>query len=76
MAICHNVIYDERKNKYNASSPDELALVNGAKHLNVVFERKDENNIIYIKKKNRNVKYKLLNVLEFTSSRKRMSVIV
>ena len=32
---------------YNASSPDELALVNGARHLGFMFEsRDDEGNMV------------------------------
>jgi magnesium-transporting ATPase (P-type) len=31
LATCHSIIIDERKGTYNASSPDELALVNFAK---------------------------------------------
>jgi len=31
LAFCHTIIIDEKKGTYNASSPDELALVNAAK---------------------------------------------
>lgn len=31
LATCHTIIIDGRTGKYNASSPDELALVNAAK---------------------------------------------
>ena len=31
IAICHDIIIDEKKGVYNAASPDELALVNAAK---------------------------------------------
>ena len=63
---------------YNASSPDELALTNAARHFGIVFEDKDENNNIVLlnKKENKRYYYKLLNVIEFTSLRKRMTVIV
>ena len=30
-SLCHTIIIDEKKGIYNASSPDELALVNAAK---------------------------------------------
>ena len=40
IGLCHTIITDTKKTKegedylvYNASSPDELALVNGARHL-------------------------------------------
>ena len=63
---------------YNASSPDELALTNAARHFGIVFKDRDaESNMIL---ENRftsdNEKFELLNVIEFTSARKRMSVIV
>jgi phospholipid-translocating ATPase len=72
---------------YNASSPDELALVNGARYLGFeFFERDAENNLcIHINNFDDKVtndgidnvkKYNLLNVIEFDSARKRMSVIV
>lgn len=31
MALCHTIVIDTRKNKYSASSPDELSLVHAAK---------------------------------------------
>lgn len=76
MALCHSIIYDERTGKYNASSPDELALVNAAKFFGGVFQKRDEENVMIINFLGKQRKYKLLNILEFTSTRKRMSVIV
>jgi magnesium-transporting ATPase (P-type) len=63
---------------YNASSPDELALTNAARFFGLVFEDRDADNKIVISDKitGRTHKYELLNVIEFTSLRKRMSVIV
>jgi len=37
LSLCHSVIIDERTGLYNASSPDELALINAAKFLNCTF---------------------------------------
>jgi phospholipid-transporting ATPase len=76
LALCHSIIIDERKGTYNASSPDELALVNAAKFFGAVFERRDEENNVFITFKGQEQSYKLLNMLEFTSARKRMSVIL
>jgi magnesium-transporting ATPase (P-type) len=42
LALCHTIILDDRTGKYNASSPDELALVNAAKFFGVVFKKRDE----------------------------------
>lgn len=61
---------------YNASSPDELALVNGMRHFGFFFKDRDEQDNIVIEYKGKTLKYKLLHVIEFNSDRKRMSVIV
>ena len=83
LGICHTVIPEEKENKdgekyiiYNASSPDELALVNGARHMGFAFIERDEENNMVIEDWEGVSKYKLLNVIEFDSARKRMSVIV
>jgi phospholipid-transporting ATPase len=76
LALCHTIILDERTGKYNASSPDELALVNAAKFFGAVFNKRDEDNILTITYQGQPRSYRLLNILEFTSTRKRMSVIV
>lgn len=48
LALCHSIVIDARNGKYNASSPDELALVNGAKYLGNIFEHRDEENNIFL----------------------------
>jgi len=80
LAICHTIIA-EQKNEvlvYNASSPDELALTNAARHFGVTFVERDEDSNIIVKNKftGKETNFVLLNVIEFTSSRKRMSVVV
>jgi magnesium-transporting ATPase (P-type) len=76
LALCHTIIVDERTGKYNASSPDELALVNAAKFFGAEFVKRDEENNMVIKIQGKERSYRLMNILEFTSTRKRMSVIV
>lgn len=84
LGICHTVISDDKEVKgkkfkvYNASSPDELALVNGMRHLGFAFYDRDidDNIIVDLIRTGQQVKYKLLHVIEFNSDRKRMSVIV
>lgn len=76
LALCHSIIIDENSGEYNASSPDELALVNAAKEFGAEFSKRDEDNNMTIKFKGKEYFYKLHNILEFTSDRKRMSVIV
>ena len=81
MAVCHTIVTskdpkDESKNILNSSSPDELALINGAKYSGIHFEERTGEGLIILKRDYRTVKYRLLNVIEFTSDRKRMTVIV
>ena len=61
---------------FNASSPDELALVNGARHLGFFFYERDEDNYMCCETWDGVRKYKLLNLIEFDSTRKRMTVVV
>ena len=76
LAACHTIIIDTKKGKYNSSSPDELALVNAAKQFGFEFAERDSDDNIIIKQRNgKTLKYKLLSVCEFTSTRKRMSCI-
>ncbi|EPZ32698.1 Serine/threonine-dual specificity kinase domain-containing protein [Rozella allomycis CSF55] len=60
---------------YKAQSPDEAALVSASRNLGFSFLYR-ENDFLYIDLLGKIEKYKILNVLEFNSSRKRMSVIV
>lgn len=74
--MCHTIITDQRTGKFNASSPDELALIYGAKFFGSEFITKDESNYMVVNFLGKEIKYRLLNVLEFSSARKRMSVVV
>lgn len=80
MALCHTIIIDKKDGliSYNASSPDELALTNAARHFGVVFSDRDEDNNLVIENQltNEVQKFQLLNVIEFTSTRKRMTIVV
>jgi magnesium-transporting ATPase (P-type) len=60
------------KTTYNFSSPDEDELVNGALFFGYFFLDRDEKNYILIKLPDGSIKkYKLLNVIEFDSARKK-----
>ena len=76
LAVCHDIIIDEKKGVYNAASPDELALVNAAKQFGYEFAGMDADDVMTIKTPKGDQKFKRLNICEFTSTRKRMSVIV
>lgn len=79
LAICHTIIIEHKEQGkiiYNASSPDELALVNAARFFGVKFLDRDADNNIIIDFKGEILRYQLLNLIEFNSTRKRMSVVV
>uniref|UniRef100_A0A3Q3C753 Phospholipid-transporting ATPase n=1 Tax=Haplochromis burtoni TaxID=8153 RepID=A0A3Q3C753_HAPBU len=77
MAVCHTVVPEREDDQiiYQASSPDEGALVKGAKGLGFVFTARTPDSVI-IEAMGEEKSYELLNVLEFSSNRKRMSVVV
>ncbi|XP_072718560.1 phospholipid-transporting ATPase IA isoform X3 [Ciconia boyciana] len=77
MAVCHTAVPEREGDKiiYQAASPDEGALVRAARHLRFVFTGRTPDSVI-IESLGQEERYELLNVLEFTSARKRMSVIV
>lgn len=68
--------FKNQENVYNASSPDELALINFAKLAGYEFCGLDDFNRMMVKIRGQIENFELLQVLEFTSNRKRMSVIV
>lgn len=78
MAICNTVVPVQSKAgavSYKAQSQDEEALVRAAAQLNMVFLEK-KGNILDINFNASLVQYEVLDTLEFTSERKRMSVVV
>uniref|UniRef100_A0A8D8M529 Phospholipid-transporting ATPase n=1 Tax=Cacopsylla melanoneura TaxID=428564 RepID=A0A8D8M529_9HEMI len=77
LAVCHTVIPETKQGKinYHASSPDEKALILGACAFGYVFTSRHYKEI-EINALGDSQRYTVLNVLEFTSDRKRMSLIV
>ncbi|CAF1402273.1 unnamed protein product [Rotaria magnacalcarata] len=82
LATCHTVVPENKMHTdllndivYQASSPDEYALVSAVKEMGVVFFRRTPDSVI-INFRGEDEAYEILNVLEFSSDRKRMSVIV
>ncbi|XAR51264.1 Phospholipid-translocating ATPase [Bertholletia excelsa] len=85
LAVCHTAIpeVDEETGKisYEAESPDEAAFVIASRELGFEFYERTQTSVLLHEvdpASGRKIErlYKLLNVLEFSSSRKRMSVIV
>ena len=79
LATCHTVIpeRDEGKGgkiKYQAASPDEGALVQGALDLGYKFTARNPR-LVVIEVEGEQQEYQLLAVLEFNSTRKRMSAL-
>ncbi|XP_046673162.1 probable phospholipid-transporting ATPase IA isoform X3 [Homalodisca vitripennis] len=78
MSVCHTVIPEKVANSddiiYHASSPDERALLQGAKAFGFVFDTRTPESVEIVALGSRE-KYEILSVIEFTSARKRMSVI-
>jgi phospholipid-transporting ATPase len=75
LGLCHSVVV-EKNGDYNASSPDELAFVYFSKLVGCEYKGMDEDNFIILHVFDEIKKYKLLDMFEFDSDRKRMSVIV
>lgn len=78
LALCHTVIPEldeDDKIEYKAQSPDEAALVATARDLGFTFVAREQDNVI-VDIMGEQKTMILLNVLEFNSTRKRMSVIM
>lgn len=85
LAICHTAIPEVNKKSgnilYEAESPDEAAFVISARELRFEFYKRTQTRLYLheLDRLNRKMvdrSYELLHVLEFSSARKRMSVIV
>ncbi|KAJ8727263.1 hypothetical protein PYW08_015660 [Mythimna loreyi] len=77
LAVCHTVIPERVGDQlnYHAASPDERALVLGAQAWGYVFDQRTPSSV-RLRAPHAVEEYAVLNVLDFTSARKRMSVIV
>jgi phospholipid-translocating ATPase len=81
LALCHTVIPertldDPPKMKFKAQSPDEEALVATARDMGFVVLSNSTNDGINLNVMGEDRHYRVLNTIEFNSSRKRMSSIV
>ena len=79
LALCHTVLSPKSNVDdvltYKAQSPDEFSLVTTAKDMGFVFLGKSQNRL-ETRILGQNQSFELLNLFEFNSTRKRMSVIV
>ena len=80
LSVCHSVIPEDDPSKpygvaFQASSPDEGALVNAAADFGYIFKARGPGYAI-VNHKGKDIKVEILNIIEFTSERKRSSVII
>lgn len=78
LSVCHTVIPEKTPDGcilYHAASPDERALVQGASKFGYEFQNRTPNTIEITAFGVKEI-YEILTVIDFTSARKRMSVIV
>ncbi|KDR75257.1 hypothetical protein GALMADRAFT_249254 [Galerina marginata CBS 339.88] len=77
LAVCHTVIPEVHDGKmvYQASSPDEAALVAGAEQLGYQFHTRKPRSV-FVNIQGQSVEFEILKVCEFNSTRKRMSTLV
>jgi phospholipid-transporting ATPase len=75
LGLCHSVVL-ENNGDYNASSPDELAFVYFAKLVGCEYKGMDEDNYMLMSEFGTIQKYRMLEMIEFNSDRKRMSCVV
>ncbi|KAK1232321.1 aminophospholipid translocase [Marasmius sp. AFHP31] len=77
LAVCHTVIPEMKDGKmvFQASSPDEAALVAGAELLGYQFHTRKPKSV-FVKIMGQNQEFEILNVCEFNSTRKRMSTVI
>ena len=79
MALCHSVMVDHdpetKEISYQASSPDELALVNASKDVGIKLMERTKD-FVEIQENGIKKEYRILCEFPFNSDRKRMSVII
>jgi phospholipid-translocating ATPase len=80
LALCHSVLTersetDPTKFELRAQSPDEAALVGTARDVGFSFVNRTKNGMI-LNVQGEKKEYQILNILEFNSTRKRMSAII
>ncbi|TRM59267.1 hypothetical protein BD626DRAFT_508768 [Schizophyllum amplum] len=81
LALCHTVLTTADPEtgaiEYKAQSPDEAALVQAAADMGYIFRGRDKEVLTLQTPFSEDFeRYELLNILEFTSARKRMSVVL
>jgi phospholipid-translocating ATPase len=79
LTVCHNVtpITNEIGEKeYQASSPDEVALVKIAESMGMVLKYRDQGQMVIQNAAGEEEVYEILNIFPFSSDSKRMGILV
>lgn len=78
IALCHNItpVMDEGVKTYQASSPDEIALVKLAESVGVILEHRDMKTITIRTPSKRDEIYDILENFPFSSETKRMGILL
>ncbi len=78
LGLCHNVtpIIEDGVKVYQASSPDEIALVKLAEELKIKLISRDQSHIVIETPNNRRESYAILACFPFSSDTKRMGIIL
>ncbi len=82
LALCHNVtpVFLENGEKdFQASSPDEVALVKFAEQIGLALQERDQNSIVLKGPEDAEEfpeKYQILAIFPFSSESKRMGIVV
>lgn len=78
LALCHNVtpVEEDGKRSYQASSPDEIAIVQWCEAVGMVLEKRTKDNVEICILGDTVKRYVILHVFPFTSDTKRMGVLL
>ena len=78
LGVCHNVtpVYDNQIKEYQASSPDEVALVKFADSLGIKLESRTQNTMTILNAADKKEEYEILANFPFSSETKRMGILV
>ncbi|KAH0786412.1 phospholipid-translocating P-type ATPase, flippase family protein [Histomonas meleagridis] len=80
LCLCHSVVPEKDPTKpygisFQASSPDEIAIVSAAADFGYIFCERSQKEVI-VQMNNTKIRVPILTILEFSSQRKRSSVII
>lgn len=81
LAVCHTCLPEHDPSTgevldFQASSPDELALVRAARELGILVVERTTTSLVLQLSGGRTERFEVLDVVEFSSKRKRMSIVV